>query len=67
MSKKKKKQFLQKQRKFKIDDIDVNKMLISKKESCGTNKSFKFFIDYSDDDDIKPLFMYKASSSDWLC
>ena len=28
---------------FKIDDIDVNKILISKKESYGTKKSFKFF------------------------
>ena len=40
---------------FKIDDIDVDKILISKKESYGTNTSFKYFIRYSDNDGIKPL------------
>ena len=40
----------------KIDDIDVNKILVSKKESCGTTKSLKYFIGYNDDDDvIRPL------------
>ena len=28
----------------KIDDIDVNKILISKNESCSKKSSFKFFI-----------------------
>ena len=40
---------------FKIDDIDVDKILISKKESYGTNTSFKYFIRYCDNDGIKPL------------
>ena len=39
----------------KIDDIDVDKILVTKKESCGTNTSFKYFIGYSDNDGIKPL------------
>ena len=39
----------------KIDDIDVDKILVSKKESCGTNTSFKYFIGYSDNDGIKSL------------
>ena len=39
----------------KIDDIDVDKILVSKKESYGTNTSFKYFIGYSDNDGIKPL------------
>ena len=40
---------------FKIDDIDVNRILISKKESCGTKNSLKYFIGYNDNDVIRPL------------
>ena len=39
---------------FKIDDIDVNKILVSQKEPCGRKSSFKYFIGYNDDV-IKPL------------
>ena len=38
-----------------IDDIDVNKILVSKKEPCGTKNSFKDFIGYNDSDVIRPL------------
>ena len=30
---------------FKIDEIDVNKILVSKIEPCGGNKSIKYFIE----------------------
>ena len=41
---------------FNIHDIDVNKILVSKKESCGRKNSLKYFIGYDDDDDvIRPL------------
>ena len=40
---------------FKTDDIGIDKVLVPKKESYGTNESFKYFIGYSDDDDIHPL------------
>ena len=40
---------------FKIDDIDVDKMLVSEKEAYGTNKSIKYFIGYNVDDVIRPL------------
>ena len=40
---------------FNIDDIDVNKILISKKGPYGKKSSFKYFIGYSDNDDIRPL------------
>ena len=40
---------------FKIDDIDVDKILISKKEPYGTNKSIKYFVGYNDDDVIRQL------------
>ena len=39
----------------KIDDIDVNKILVFTKESCGTKNSFKYFIGYNDNDVIRPL------------
>ena len=40
---------------FKIDNIDVDKILVSKKEPYGTKESFKYFIGYDDNDDIRPL------------
>ena len=40
---------------FNIHDLDVNKILISKKESYGTKNSLKYFIGYNDDDVIRPL------------
>ena len=36
---------------FRIDDIDVNKMLVSKKESYGTKNPLKYFIACNDDYD----------------
>ena len=42
---------------FNIDDIDVNKILVSKKVSYGKNNSFKYFIGYIDNDIIRPLFV----------
>ena len=38
-----------------IEDIDANKILVSKKESYGTKNSFKYFIGYNDNDVIRPL------------
>ena len=40
---------------FKIEDIDVNKILVSKKEPYGKKAPFKYFIGYSDNDYIRPL------------
>ena len=36
-------------------DLDVNKILVSKKEPYGTKKSLKYFIGCNDDDVIRPL------------
>ena len=36
---------------FNIYDLDVNKILVSKKESYGTKNSLKYFNGYDDDDD----------------
>ena len=42
---------------FKIDHIDADKILVSKKESCGTNKLFKIFIGYNGDRVIRLLYI----------
>ena len=39
----------------KIDDIDVNKTLVSKEEPYRTKNSFKYFIGYNDSDIIRTL------------
>ena len=38
-----------------IENIDVNNMLVSKKEPYGNKNSFKYFIGYNDNDIIGPL------------
>ena len=38
-----------------IKDIDINNILVSKKEPYGTKNSLKYFIGYNDNDNIKPL------------
>ena len=40
---------------FNLNDIDVNKILVSKKESYGTKNSLKYFLGYDDGGVIKPL------------
>ena len=40
---------------FNIHDLDVNKILVSEKESYGTKNSLKFFIGYNNDGVIRPL------------
>ena len=47
---------------FNIDDIDVNKKLVSKKEQYGKYNLFKYnlfkyFIGYNDNDAIRPLYL----------
>ena len=38
-----------------IEDIDVNNILVSKKEPYGTKYSHKYFIRYNDNDNMRPL------------
>ena len=42
---------------FNMDNIDVNKILISKKEQYGKYNPFKYFIGYNDNDVIRPLYL----------
>ena len=39
----------------KIDNADVNKVLVSNEEPYDTKNSFKYFIRYNDNDFIMPL------------
>ena len=49
--------FYKNKRLFKIDDIDINRILVSKKELLGKKSSFKYFFGYDDNDDIRLLFV----------
>ena len=51
----KKSDFYKNKKVAKIDDVDVNKILVSKEEPYGTKNSFKYFIGYNDNDVIRPL------------
>ena len=44
-----------KKKKINIDDIDVNKILVSKKEPYSKYDSLKYGIGYNDNDVIRPL------------
>ena len=61
----KKSDFYKNKKVFKVDEIDVDKMLVSKREPYGTNESIKYFIGYNDDGVIRPLH-YKTFSNDIL-
>ena len=51
----KKSDFYKNKKVTKIDDIDVNKILVSKEEPYDTKNLFKYFIGYNDNDVIRPL------------
>ena len=51
----KKSNFYKNKKVIKIDDIDANKILASKEERYGTKNSFKYFIEYNDNDVIRPF------------
>ena len=54
----KKKDFYNKNKNvFNINDIDVNKILVYKKEKYGEYNSSKYFIGYNDNDVVKPLYL----------
>ena len=56
--KNKKSDFYNKNKKiFNIDDIYVNKILVSKKEQYGKYNSLKYFIGYNDNDVIRRLYL----------
>ena len=63
----KKSDFCNKNKKiFNIDDINVNKILISKKEIHGEYNSFKYFIGYNDNDVIRPLYLFLSQTTGYI-
>ena len=54
-TKKSKSDFYKTKEVFEIDGINVNKILISKKEQHSTKNALKYFIGYNDKDVIRPL------------
>ena len=50
----------------KIDDIDVNQILVSKEKPYGIKDSFKYFIGYIDNDFIVPLFIWALFDNDFI-
>ena len=62
-----KKWLLQKKQKiFNIDDIDVNKILVSKKEPYGKNNSLIYFIGYNDINIIRPLCLKLSKMTGYI-
>ena len=51
----KKSDFYKNKKIFHINNINVNEILVSKKESYDTKNSFKYSIGYNDNDVIRPL------------
>ena len=51
----KKSDFYKNKKLTKIDNTDVNKVLVSKEEPYSTKNSFKYFIGHNDNDVIRPL------------
>ena len=51
---------------FKIDEVDVDKILISKKEPYGTNKSVEYSIGCNDDDVIRPLCIKRPQMIEYV-
>ena len=51
---------------FNIDDTDINKILISKKEKYGKYNSFKYFIGYNDNDVIRPLYLFISQTTGYI-
>ena len=63
----KKSHFYNKNKKiFNINNIDVNKILVSKKEKYGKYNSFKYFIGYNDNDVIKTLYLELSQMTGYI-
>ena len=49
-----------------MDDIDVNKILVSKKEQYSKYNSSKYFIGYNDNGVIRPLYLFLSQTTDYI-
>ena len=63
----KKSDFYNKNKKISnINDIDVNKMLVSKKEQYGKYNSSKDFIGYNDNNVVRPLYLFLSQTTRYI-
>ena len=62
----KKSDFYKNKKIFNIDNIDVNKILVSKKEQYGKYNSFKYFIGYNDNNVIRPLYLFLSQTTEYI-
>ena len=63
----KKSDFYNKNKKISnIDDIDVNEILVSKKEQYGKYNSFKYFVGYNDNNVIRHYICFLHKRLDIL-
>ena len=51
---------------FNIDDVDVNKTLVSKKETYSKDTSLIYFIGYNDNDVIRPLCLKLSKMTGYI-
>ena len=51
---------------FNMNNIDVNKILVSKKEQYGIYNSFKYFIVYNDNGVIRPLCLELSQMTGYI-
>ena len=51
---------------FNINDIDVNKILVSKKEQYGKYNSSKYFVGYNGNDVIRPLYLFISQTTEYI-
>ena len=58
--------FTKKIKKCNINDIDINKILVSKKEPYGKYNSFKYFIGYNDNNVIRPLYLFILQTTGYI-
>ena len=60
-----KSQFYKNKKVFQIDDVDINKILVSKKGPYGTKNMVKYFIGYNDNDVIRLLCVRLPQMTDY--
>ena len=51
---------------FNVDDIDVNKILVSKREPYSKNNSLIYFTEYNDNEVIRPLCLKLSEKPDYI-
>ena len=61
-----KRDFCKNKKIFNIDDIDVNKILVSKKEPYGKNNLLKYFIGCNDNDVIRTLCLRLSQMTGYI-